>query len=61
MDPVTGFETPVVLIIFNRPGHTMAALEAIAAVRPRTLLVIADGPRPAPRPRWRDAATSAGC
>lgn len=47
MEPVTGFETPVVLIIFNRPGHTMAALEAIAAVRPRTLLVIADGPRPA--------------
>jgi hypothetical protein len=38
-------ETPVLLVIFNRPECTRRALEAIAAVRPRTLLVAADGPR----------------
>src|SRR4030095_10272355 len=39
-------ETPVVLIIFNRPKLTEAVLNALALVRPRTLLVVADGPRP---------------
>jgi GT2 family glycosyltransferase len=39
-------ETPVVLIIFNRPKLTEAVLNALARVRPRTLLVVADGPRP---------------
>ncbi len=38
--------TPVVLIIFRRPDLTARVLKAIAAVRPRTLLVVADGPRP---------------
>lgn len=40
-----GLKTPVVLIIFNRPDVTQAVFERIAAVKPRTLLVIADGPR----------------
>ena len=40
------FETPVALIIFRRPDLTARVLDAIAQVRPRTLLVVADGPRP---------------
>lgn len=37
--------TPVVLIVFNRPHLTEAVFSAVAAARPRTLFVIADGPR----------------
>src|SRR3984957_7071371 len=37
--------TPVVLIVFNRPEKTRLVFDAIAKVRPSTLLVIADGPR----------------
>jgi tetratricopeptide (TPR) repeat protein len=36
---------PVVLIIFNRPGHTRKIFETIRSVKPPTLYVIADGPR----------------
>lgn len=45
--PITdyGFETPVVLIIFNRPEHTRKVLDKIRQVRPKKLYVIADGPR----------------
>lgn len=39
-------QTPVALIIFNRPDLTAQTLTAIAAARPEKLLVIADGPRP---------------
>ena len=39
-------DVPVVLIIFNRPEHTRAVFDEIAAVRPGRLFVIADGPRP---------------
>lgn len=38
-------ETPVALLIFNRPDTTRLVFEAIRAVRPRRLLVVADGPR----------------
>jgi hypothetical protein len=38
-------ETPVLLIIFKRPEHTRRALAAIAAARPSTLFIAADGPR----------------
>lgn len=38
-------DTPVVLIIFNRPGTTNHVFERIRQVRPRILLVVADGPR----------------
>lgn len=38
-------ETPVVLIIFNRPNVTRIVFEAIRAARPKELFVIADGPR----------------
>ena len=39
-------ETPVLLIIFNRPNLTEKALNAIARVKPRRLFIAADGPRP---------------
>lgn len=37
--------TPVAFIIFNRPDVTRLVFEAIRAVQPKTLLVVADGPR----------------
>ena len=46
MTSASALQTPVALVIFNRPDHTARALEAIAAARPPRLYVIADGPRP---------------
>jgi hypothetical protein len=37
--------TPVALIIFNRPDKTKKVLEVIRQVKPSKLLVVADGPR----------------
>lgn len=37
--------TPIVFIIFNRPDKARETFAAIAKVRPKKLLVIADGPR----------------
>lgn len=39
------FETPIVLFVFNRPEVTRRNLEVLRALRPATLLVVADGPR----------------
>lgn len=39
-------QTPVALIIFNRPEPTAAVFAEIAKARPSKLFVIADGPRP---------------
>jgi predicted SAM-dependent methyltransferase len=39
-------ETPVVLLVFNRPHEAKRVLAAIAQARPRLLFVVADGPRP---------------
>ena len=36
---------PVVLFVFNRPEKLRRLLSILAVVRPRTLLVVADGPR----------------
>ena len=38
-------ETAVVFLVFNRPALTRAVFERIAQVRPKRLLVVADGPR----------------
>jgi len=38
-------DTPVVLIVFNRPQHLSRVLERVAEARPRKLFIIADGPR----------------
>jgi hypothetical protein len=40
------FGVPVVLMMFNRPEHTRAVFDRIAAVQPRRFFIIADGPRP---------------
>ncbi|MGE0132045.1 MAG: glycosyltransferase family 2 protein [Blastocatellales bacterium] len=39
-------DTPVALIIFNRPDCTRLVLDRVAKSKPKKLLVIADGPRP---------------
>jgi hypothetical protein len=39
-------DTPVLLIVFNRPDTTAKLLASLAAVRPARLFVTADGPRP---------------
>jgi hypothetical protein len=39
------FQTPIVLIIFNRPDCTSKVFSLIRALQPRELLIIADGPR----------------
>lgn len=38
-------DTPVAFFVFNRPATTQRVFDAIATARPRTLLVVADGPR----------------
>ncbi len=40
-------DTPVLLLIFNRPDTTRRVFEAIRQARPKRLFVAADGPRPA--------------
>jgi hypothetical protein len=37
--------TPVVLCVFNRPEKVRRLMQVLAAVRPATLLIVADGPR----------------
>jgi hypothetical protein len=39
-------QTPVALIVFNRPDITARVFAEIARVKPRRLFVFADGPRP---------------
>lgn len=39
------FETPVLLLIFNRPDTTRRTFDVIRAAQPRYLFVAADGPR----------------
>ncbi|WP_207477611.1 tetratricopeptide repeat protein [Arenibaculum pallidiluteum] len=38
-------DTPIALLVFNRPDVTAQVFARIAAQKPRTLLVVADGPR----------------
>ena len=38
-------ETPIILILFNRPDTTKQVFEAIRQAKPTKLLIIADGPR----------------
>ena len=38
-------ETPVALIVFNRPEQTHRVFDVIAKARPSRLMIIADGPR----------------
>ncbi len=40
-----GLETPVVLFLFNRPDSTARVFEVIRQIRPKHLMLVADGPR----------------
>ncbi|WP_170190187.1 glycosyltransferase, partial [Geitlerinema sp. P-1104] len=57
MTPWT-LQTPVILLIFNRPDTTRQVFEAIRQAQPPQLLVIADGPRPE-RPGEADQCAAA--
>lgn len=50
--------TPVAVIIFRRPRQTARVMEAVRAVRPRQLFIVADGPR-ADRPGEAEACEEA--
>lgn len=39
-------QTPVVMMVFNRPEPTLRVFERVRAARPPRLLVVCDGPRP---------------
>lgn len=39
------YEIPIVFMIFNRPDTTRRVFEMVRSIRPKQLLVIADGPR----------------
>lgn len=41
-----GLATPVVLVVFNRPEHVAALIKALRPLRPKRVMIIADGPRP---------------
>jgi len=41
-----GLQAPVAVFIFKRPDLTARVFEKIRAARPKTLLIVADGPRP---------------
>jgi len=43
---VVPFNTPILLIIFNRPETTIRVFEAIRQQKPKHFYVAADGPRP---------------
>ncbi|TSD65877.1 nucleotide-diphospho-sugar transferase [Inquilinus sp. KBS0705] len=45
MDNKGGFNTPVLLLMFNRPDTTMLVFERIKNVQPKYLYIAADGPR----------------
>lgn len=42
----SALQTPVALLVFNRPETTRQVFAAVARARPTHLLIIADGPRP---------------
>lgn len=41
----SGFSTPILLLVFNRPDTTRVVFESIRSMRPVQLYVAADGPR----------------
>jgi hypothetical protein len=43
---MNGFSVPVALLNFNRPQMTRQVFEIIRKIKPKRLLLIADGPRP---------------
>jgi len=45
LEPSPSLDTPVVLLVFNRPDTTRKVLGALRKVRPGRVYVVADGPR----------------
>lgn len=45
MDSIISFNTPILLITFNRPEHTRAVLERIISQQPSNLYIFQDGAR----------------
>lgn len=43
--PMSGFSVPVAIFNFNRPHLTRRVFEVVRQIRPRQLLLVADGPR----------------
>jgi hypothetical protein len=41
-----GFDTPIVVVAFNRPDLTRAMVDRLRVLRPSRLLLVVDGPRP---------------
>jgi hypothetical protein len=59
----SGFSTPIALFVYNRPKELSKVLAAIRLVRPRLLLIVADGPKPdvpGDEQRCRDVAEILG-
>lgn len=46
MDRMIQYNTPILLITFNRPEHTRKVLERILSQSPKDLYIFQDGPRP---------------
>ncbi len=40
-----GLDTPILMIVFNRPDKTQQVIKALEAVQPQRIFVAADGPR----------------
>lgn len=47
MSEDTRFDVPIIMIVFKRPDLTRRVLQAVTEIRPRRLLVVADGPNQA--------------
>ena len=58
MNPTPPFDTPVVVILFNRPHRIHELIGVLRDVRPARILAIADGPR-ASHPTDSDACSQA--
>lgn len=43
--PISAADVPIAFIVFNRPEVTRKVFAAIKAMRPKILLIVADGPR----------------
>lgn len=43
---MTQYDIPIVFMVFNRPDTSRRVFEAVRLMRPKTLMVVADGPRP---------------
>jgi len=39
------FDTPVILLVFNRPHTTQRVFEVISQIKPKQLFIVADAPR----------------